>query len=188
MNIENMRVELILSAVLAICTIVYTWINWKVWKESKRTREQKRTPHIVAYLKATESSSMLVLHLKNIGEGVGMNVRIDLLKDYNQLFKEGLPLSKAGIFKNNLNVFPPQYEMKFYLASMTKIDYDNEDSFVKLRISYERSDGKVIEDTYELPFNQIIGQNYSNPPETFMGRIPYYLKEISDTLKKIKKV
>lgn len=180
-----MKVELILSAVLVACTIVYTWINWKVWKENKKTREQKITPHIIAYLKSTESHIALVLHIKNIGEGIAKNVKIDLLKDYNQFFREDLPLSQSGIFKNNLNIFPPQYEMKYYLAAMTKIDFDNEDSCVKLKISYERSDGKAIEDIYDLPFNQITGQNYSNPPETFMGRIPYYLKEINDTLKKI---
>ncbi|WP_262509234.1 MULTISPECIES: hypothetical protein [Sanguibacteroides] len=37
--------------------------------------------------------------------------------------------------------------------------------------------------TYALPLNELTDQNYSNPPENFIGQIPHYLQEINKTLK-----
>lgn len=33
-------------------------------------------------------------------------------------------------------------------------------------------DGKEITNKYALPLNELTDQNYSNPPETFIGQIP----------------
>jgi hypothetical protein len=54
-------------------------------------------------------------------------------------------------------------------------------------LTYESSDKRKFKEIFELPFNLIAAQNYSNPPETYMDQIPYYLKKISSTLEKIKK-
>ncbi len=51
-----MKVELILSMVLAIATVCYTIINLMMWIESRATRKQKITPQVIAYLKTTEDS------------------------------------------------------------------------------------------------------------------------------------
>lgn len=48
-------------------------------------------------------------------------------------------------------------------------------------------DGKMLMNSYKLPLNELTDQNYSNPPDTYMGRISYYLKEIDTTLKKLQK-
>ena len=90
-------------------------------------------------------------------------------------------------FKNGVNVFPPQYELKFYIDSLKNIDYDSCNSYIELEVSYKNMDNKLYKEVYQLPFNQIVGTNYSNPPETYMGQIPYYLKEISKFIKNLPK-
>jgi PHP family Zn ribbon phosphoesterase len=182
-----MSVEIVLSLVIAICTVFYTVINLMLWFESRESRKQKITPHVIAFLKSAENHMTLELHIKNIGEGIAENVKIKTLKDYNQFGKEGLLISELGIMKNGFNSFPPQYELKYYLHSLTEI-YDKEkDESIKLELSYRSSDKRKFTQIFELPFKQLLGQNYSNPPETFMGQIPYYLDEINSTLKSIKK-
>ena len=178
-----MRVEIVLSTVLAVSTVIYTIINLMLWFESRATRRQKITPLVIAYLKSTENHEVLKLHIKNIGEGLAKNVKIKTLKDYNQLGKENLLLSNVGIIKNGFNNFPPQHELSFFIHFMTELKADEENSFIKIEISYESSNKTKFNNIYELPFNQVVGQNYSNPPETYMGQIPYYLKEINSTLK-----
>jgi hypothetical protein len=92
--------------------------------------------------------------------------------------------SNVGIVKNGFNSFPPQYELNFYINLMTDLETEDDNNSIEIEISYESSDKEKIKDIYKLPFNQVTGQNYSNPPETFIGQIPYYLKEINNTLKK----
>jgi len=44
-----MKVELILSIVLAVSTVCYTIINLMMWFESRATRRQKTTPFVIAF-------------------------------------------------------------------------------------------------------------------------------------------
>lgn len=71
-----MSVEIILSLVIAISTVFYTGINLLMLLESRSVRLQKITPHVVMFLKSTENSKVLALHIKNIGEGVAYNIKI----------------------------------------------------------------------------------------------------------------
>jgi hypothetical protein len=178
-----MKTEIVLSAVIASSTVLYTGINLMLWLESKATRKQKITPNIIAFLKSTENHQVLVLHIKNIGEGLAKNVKINVLKDFNRLGVSDLTLSSIGIVKNGFNNFPPEYELSFYLNQMTDLEIEDDNNTIEIEISYESSDKRKFKDIFKLPFNQATGQNYSNPPETFIGQIPYYLKEINKTLK-----
>lgn len=182
-----MEVELILSTVLAFATVCYTIINLMMWLESRATRKQKITPQVIVYLKTTEDHLTLCVHIKNIGEGCARNVQVRVLKDYNQFGKEQYPLSNLMFFKNGASIFPPQYELKFYIDSVKNIDYESNNSYIELEVLYQDIDNKHYREVYQLPFNQIVGINYSNPPETYMGQIPYYLKEISKLIKNLPK-
>lgn len=180
---------LITNIIIAVCTAAYVWINYKSWKESIATRKQKTTPLIIAFLETTESHTMMALHIKNIGEGLAKNVKVKILKDYNIMGKAQFPLSNIGIVKNGLDIFPPQYELKYCIHWLEELfgNYNCEkeqNNNINIEICFESMDRREFKYVYELWFNQLSGQSYSNPPETFMGQIPFYLKEIHDTLKK----
>lgn len=179
-----MNAEIVLSTVLAASTVIYTIINLMLWFESRAIRRQKTTPLVIAYLKSTENHKVRTLNIKNIGEGLAKNVKIKTLKDYKQLGKENLLLSNVGIIKNGFNNFPPQHELSFFIHFMTELKVDEENSFIEIEISYESISKAKFKNIFDLPFNQVVGQNYSNPPETFMGQIPYYLNELNSTIKR----
>lgn len=177
-----MKMELILSIVIATCTVIYTGINLLMLFESKATRKQKTTPLLIAFLKTTENNMTLALHVKNIGEGHATDVNMRMLKDFNQFNKSNLPLSEIGLVKNGFNVFPPQFELKYYIYTLSELEQVKND-FIEIEISY-KSQRKIFVNRYKLPFNQILGQNYSSPPDTYIGQISHYLKEINKTIKK----
>lgn len=182
-----MSVELILSIVLAVSTVCYTIINLMMWFESKATRRQKVTPFVIAYLQITDDHNMLCVHIKNIGEGCAKDVKAKLLKGYNQFGKETFPLSDCMIFKNGVNIFPPQFELKYYIDKPQDIDYSSDDSFIELELAYsDMHNQKFNQNIFKLPFNQI-GGNYSDPPESYLGQIPYYLKKLNANIEKLKK-
>lgn len=179
-----MAVENILSIVIAASTVIYTVTSLMLWVESRETRKQKITPNLIAYLKSAENHIMLELRIKNIGEGIAKNIQVKVIQDYNRMGKNNLLLSKIGIVENGLNHFPPQYELKYYIGSMTDIYQKDKNGFIELEISYTSSDNRKFSENFKLPFKSLFDQNYSNPPETYIGQIPYYLKEINSTIKK----
>jgi hypothetical protein len=182
-----MAIEMTLSTVIAASTVIYTAISLMLWLESRATRKQKLTPMMIAYLKSAEDHIMLELRIKNIGEGVAKDLKIKTLQDYNRLKNSHFPLSEIGVIKNGFNSFPPQHELKFYIGALTEIYKEDKDGFIKLEFSYKSSDNRKFSEIFELPFNQTFGQNYSNPPDSYIGQIPHYLKEINKTLKAMNK-
>jgi hypothetical protein len=178
--------ELLLTSILVGSTLVYTLISWLLLVESKKTRQLKIAPLIIAFLKSTENHNVLALHIKNIGEGLAKNVKVRFIKDYSRLGAKDLFLSDVGIAKNGFNIFPPQYVLNFYIHFLNELESRDENGTIEIEIEYESTDKRKFKNIYALPFNQIGGQNYSNPPETFIGQIPHYLKEINNTLKSTK--
>lgn len=177
--------ELVLSSVVAIATSFYTVITVFQLLESRKVRLQKSAPNIIAYLKSAENHIALELYIKNFGEGVARNVKVNFLKDFKRYNNEEMYFSTIGIVKNGFNYFPPDYSLKFYVGSMTSLAEENPDDKIVIEITYQSQDNRSFRNIFELPFNQIFGQNYSSPPETYMGQIPYYLKEINTELKKM---
>lgn len=180
-----MNVEFILSVVIASATVCYTIINLMMWFESRATRKQKITPFIVAYLQSTENHMNEVLHIKNIGEGYAKDVRFKILKDYKRLGVDSLLLSECGAIKKGVSSFPPQYEVTYYIENWCDLGDRNICDYIELEISYKRMDGRRMKNIYMLPLNEIIDQNYSSPPDTYLGQIPHYLKELNCTLKTV---
>ncbi len=181
-----MRVEIVLSIVLATSTVFYTLINLFMLIESIKVRKQKLSPLLVAYIASTEDHSIHVLKFKNIGEGLAKNVRVVVLKDYKQFGGNGSLISEFGIVKNGFNFFPPQYELQFYLDNPVEIFKNCPDGRISLEVSYNNIYGKKFSEVFILPFNQMFGLNYSTPPETYIGKISYYMKKINESLKVIR--
>ena len=175
-----MKVELILSIVLAVSTVCYTIINLMMWFESRATRKQKLESRIIAYLKYSDDNMALRLVIENIGEGCAKNLKIFTNPDYNRFIR--YPLSECNPIKNGINALPSKEQIIINLNFSSKTDLNN-DSF-NLRVEYsDMTNNKRKTNEYYLPFN-LVGTPYITPPVTFMGQIPYYLKEIDKTLKK----
>ena len=150
-----------------------------ILRQKKFTRKQKISPFIVAYLQTTDSHTVEVLRIKNIGEGYAHNVQFEVIQDYKRMGKETLLLSNA--IKRGISSFPPLFEVTYYIDYWSNIK--NSDDYIELKISYKRIDNKKFSNTYKLPLRELAEQNYSTPPDTHMGQIAYYLREINSTLK-----
>ncbi|GIM61365.1 hypothetical protein CAPN008_14150 [Capnocytophaga canis] len=183
---EFLDIEKSISLSLLIVTAIYVVITYFQLRESKKIRLQKETPNIVPYLKSSEDHTTLILCVKNFGEGVAKNVKVRFLEDYNRFGKSDYTLSKTGIAENGMSYFVPNYSLAFHIGRLKTIYDESINEKIKLEISYESLDNRKFKKLFELPFNQIFGQIYSSPPETYIGQIAHYLKEINSILKKMK--
>lgn len=176
-----------IAIIVAICTALYTTINYRMLKESEQSRKQKLDPNIIPYLTISETRSVLEFRLKNVGEGVGFDVMVTVLKDFGRLNDDSLTFSELGAIKNGVSVFPPQYEFKYYIGRLPQLSREHSEKLIGMTISCKSIDNRRLEKSYNLPFNQIFGQNYSSPPDSYIGQIPYFLDSIKSELKVLRK-
>ena len=186
--------EFFFSIVMAICsfalvvvTIAYAIATGRMRRESKKQRLLKSEPKIIAYLKSTEDHNSIRLYIKNVGYGVAKNVKVCVLKDYCMFGVENKKLSGIGMLKHGLVILPSQEEYSCYIDAWKRIGCgkDIESLYIELAISYEGifTDGKKSKtETFKLPLIQISGQDYSTPPETYIGKIAHHLGQISNLL------
>jgi hypothetical protein len=180
-----MEVELILAIVVAVCTAFYTFINALMLIESRKSRRLKSTPLIVAYLKSSENHSNLILYIENIGEGYAKDVKFNFKKDHKQ-FDMKMLSETYGSLKNGVASFPSKYKLEIIVDSYSRKQFELNDSnsYLSFGIEYRHMNGKRYQNFYELRFNQVYGI-YTDPPGTYLGQIPYELKQLNKTLKNI---
>jgi len=173
--------QLILSIVLAGATVVYTVINALMLWESKKVRKQKNTPLLIAYLDICDYE--LRVCIRNIGEGCAKDVKIKVLKDYNQWGREEKPLSEDIMIKNGVDIFPPQFEQIVQLDRAIKIESGQiADKEIEIEVEYKSLTGnKPIMRKYCLSFNRIGG----NEDSKTLGFISRRIKEQNGILAKI---
>lgn len=177
-----MDTQIVISLALLVATCLYTIVTTMMWWESRKTRLQKVAPEIIAYLKTSEDHDVIMLVIENIGEGCAYNLKVDLDEEYHTFAKEDRKLSLMAIFNDGVSIYPPQYRLQYYLGTCDQIKDLQEKIGLSLR--YCDLNKKKYKRHCSLKINQI-ASFYSNPPETYMGKIAYYLKEINKKLGKV---
>lgn len=99
-----MTTEIVLSTVITCATALYTIITISQLRESRKFRLQKETPNIIPYLKSGENHNSMYLIIKNVGEGIAKDVKINFTKDFRRYQKEDFLLSMIGIAENGMKV------------------------------------------------------------------------------------
>lgn len=171
----------LISFALLVATSLYTIVTIMMWWESRKTRLQKVAPEIIAYLKTSEDHNVVMLVIENIGEGCAYELKVDLDEDYYTFAKEDKKLSQMPIFNDGVSIYPPKYRLQYYLGSCGQIK-DLQET-IGLSFSYRDQNNKSYAKHTNLRIKQIVCF-YSNPPETYMGKIAYYLEEIDKKMGK----
>ena len=176
-----MDAQIAISFSLLVATILYTIVTTMMWRESRKTRLQKVTPEIIAYLKTSEDHNVVMLVIENIGEGCAYHLKVDLDEEYYTFGKEDKNLSQLPIFNDGVSIYPPKYKLQYYLGECNQIK--NLQETIGLNLRYRDQNNKKYSKHSVLRIKQIVCF-YSDPPETYMGKIAYYLNEINKKLAK----
>ena len=179
----EMTLQEIISISLLVATCLYTIVTILMWLESRKTRLQRVTPEIIAYLKTSEDHNVVMLVIENIGEGCGYDLKVFLDEEYHTFGQEDKNLSQLPIFNDGVSIYPPKYKLQYYLGECDQIN--KLQGTIGLRLKYSDQNKKNYAKHTDLKIKQIVCF-YSDPPETYMGKIAYYLKEIDMKLGKDK--
>ena len=180
---DNNTLTLIFSGIVAVCTIIYSFLTIRLVRETRLSREFHLEAYMVAYLVNSETSpDILSLIIKNIGNGVARNLRFKIIKDIN--CPNGNSLAEIGIFNKNLDYFPPNNMNKYILLSLANNYETKSKDYIEFEITYDDAIKTNKFQKFKLEFKDIEGLGKLNPPETYIGMISYRLEKIEKILEK----
>jgi hypothetical protein len=176
-------ITLIFAGVVAISTAIYSFLTYRLVKETRLLREFHLEAHLIAYLVASETNpSITSLIIDNIGNGVARNLRFKIIRDVN--YQNCGYLRDIGIFNKTIDFYPPNYERKYFLLNLSE-DYENIiQDFIEFEIIYDDFLKKDKKQIFKLEFKDLKGVGRTIPPESYIGMISYRLEKIEKLVEK----
>jgi len=148
--------QLIFSGVVAVSTLVYAILTWRLVTETKRMREVQTEPKVSvrAELNDEHGHGGIDLVIRNGGQGLARNVRFKFQGDPSYSDKER-PADQLPVIKNGLPYLGPNQTFRFLMGWLFGERFTRATqapwTFV---MRYENQSGKSKEETYVVDFSQ----------------------------------
>ena len=113
LNQNSGAFAVIFSAVVAIATIVYAILTWRLVSETRKMREAQTEPKISATIQPREEwINFIDMVIQNIGLGPAYNIKFEINPDFEYI--KGKFLSELGFMKNALKYLAPNQKLQFF--------------------------------------------------------------------------
>lgn len=159
------NLDLLFSAMVAISTVVYAILTYKLVNETKKVRESQIAPHItVTYSPREEWINLIDFIIKNDGMGSAYNINFEMITD-PKYFKEN-KLSELNLIKNGLKFLAKSQEIRFFLTSL---NYEPEaaEKPIKIKVTYSDSLNNKFSEIFILDFSEIYGMSQLGEPPLY---------------------
>jgi hypothetical protein len=191
LNQNSGAITTIFSAVVALATVVYAILTWKLVSETRKMREVQTEPKISATIQSDERYiNWINLIIQNIGLGYAYNLKFELDPDFEdqntpdvENVDEYFKLSEVGFIKNGLPFFAPSQKIQFFLTNLAEDFKKKLETPFKIKITYENSIHRSYSDSYLIDFSQQRRLNQVGKPPIY--EISKKLEDINNTLKAI---
>ena len=149
-------VTLIFSGAVALSTIVYAFLTWRLSAETIKMRKAHTEPNVSVYLEQNRASiHFLDLIVKNIGSGPAYDVTFKVLEEFD--VPKEKKLSQIGFIQEGIRYMPPDYLIRCYFLGFLG-NYDQIiDKNIKIQVSYKNANGENISETISLNMSQFKG-------------------------------
>jgi hypothetical protein len=156
LNQNSGAFAVIFSAVVAIATVVYAILTWRLTLETRKMREAQTEPKVSVIIQPKkEWIGLIDLLIQNIGLGPAYNIKFEVNPDFE--YEKGKFLSELGLIKNGLKYLAPSQKLQFFLTSMRENLKEKIKNSFEIKVVYQNSIGKTYEDTYLIDFSLLIG-------------------------------
>ena len=180
----NDILQIVFAGIVAISTVVYAILTSKLVSETKKIRQQQITPDINLYFEKSEANvGFAFFVIENIGLGIAQNIKLEILKDFKSYDLDKLKLENLGIFNSGLRNFYPKQRFRYYFTDLRKNHEEKISDYLEIKLTYTDILKTVYMKEFHLTLDEITGMLSLSPPDSYIGRIPYELKEIRALLK-----
>ena len=160
-------IELTLSLIVAITTVVYATLTWLLVRESKSQRIALNEPRIYVGLQPNEKyMNIMELYVENFGNGVAYNIRFDFVRDFIFKNQKGKKLSEIAFFKKGLNTLSPKSKIKTYVTSLLEDSKEKFDNPIEINVTYDTMEKKDLKLNFILDFSEYEGLLYMKLDKT----------------------
>lgn len=166
LNQNSGAFSVIFSAIVAIATVVYAILTWRLTSETRKMREAQTEPKISVTIQPREEwINFIDMVIQNIGLGPAYNIKFEVNPDFE--YRKGNFLSELGFMKNGLKYLAPNQKLQFFLTSIVENFEEKTKKSFEIRVTYQNSVGKKYEDVYVIDFSQLIGLSQLGEPSLY---------------------
>jgi len=113
LNENSGAFAVIFSALVAIATIVYAILTWKLVSETRKMREAQTEPKVSVTIQPREEwINFIDMVIQNIGLGPAYNIKFEINSDFE--YMKGKFLSELGFMKNGLKYLALNQKLQFF--------------------------------------------------------------------------
>lgn len=144
--------------VVAISTLFYAILTWRLTSETTKMRKAQTEPKISIFLQTCRvGMGFFDLIVKNIGLGSAYNVRFKVLEEFN--VRGDRKLSDIDFIHEGIKYMPPNYSVQtFFLQLMGDHYKEIIDKNIRVQAIYENSKGEKISEIINLNMSQFKGR------------------------------
>jgi len=165
LNQNSGAITVIFTAFVAIATVVYAILTWKLVSETRMMREVQTEPKISAIIQPKDYwLNFIDLIIQNIGLGPAYNIKFEISPDFED---RNLKLSEIGFIKHGLRYLAPNQKIQFFLTSLTENYEEKVKNPFEIRIIYENSIHKSYSNIYSIDFSQFTGTSQLGEPPLY---------------------
>ena len=174
----------VFTAVVAVSTVFYAALTWRLVVETRRMREVQTEPRVSVRVEANRDGNHgYELVIRNEGLGPAKNVHFEFEGDPSYFRSSWMgrsppTIDQLPVIKDGLDYLEPDQKFIFPLGSTSEEEFSRATQAPWIfNVKYQNLFGKYKLDTYTVDFSQFLG--------TFFER--KLLKEISEHLDSIQK-
>lgn len=165
------------SLIVAIITGAYTFLSWRLLRESKMMRMLQNQPRVsITFEPEGPNINVIDLIVKNTGLGPAYDLQFSLASDIEIV--EGMQLSEVGLIKKGAPYLAPNQEIRFLYTILYGKSEEKLGKPVILETSYRDVFDTTYNETFTLDLSILSGMlGLSKPP----------LEILTDTMKEMRK-
>ncbi|HPZ75289.1 MAG TPA: hypothetical protein PK723_05730 [Candidatus Pacearchaeota archaeon] len=148
--------SVLFSGLVALATVVYAVLTWKLVSETKKMRKVQTEPKICVFIQPREEYiGWIDMILINVGTGPSYDLKFEVEKDFE--YAKGKFFSNLGFIKDGIGYMAPGQKLQFFLTALNE-DFDQKiESEIEVTVSYNDASRKRYEESFNISFSQFKG-------------------------------
>lgn len=144
------------SGVVALSTLIYALLTWKLVSETRKMREVQTEPKIsVSIQQSEEAINCNEMIIQNIGSGPAKNVNFQIDPDFE--YMHGRFLSKLNLMNKGLEYLAPNQKIQFFLTDVREDFEKKTKTPFEIKVTYQNIIGKTYERKYIIDLSIFVG-------------------------------
>ncbi len=132
---------MIFSGIVALSTVVYAFLTWRLVGETKKVRLAQTEPMVsVTHHPNEKGGPYIDLRIKNVGAGPALDITFEIEPEFEYL--QGKPLSELHLFRTGLKYLGPGDERRFFLTRLEEDRRAEAEKLFEIRVSYRGTFGR----------------------------------------------